>query len=105
MRLALSRGSGSRVPNTTARLIARGRRAHHRCIVEMWPCRSDFSRADSTLTSLSGSFSSISRGRSCGGSSGGFDDGFGVDAEADVERGLPEGGQGPGWVAHPVQPR
>ena len=46
LRLASSPGSGSRVPNTTARLMASGRRAHHRCMVEMWPWRSDFSRAD-----------------------------------------------------------
>ena len=37
LRLASSPGSGRRVPKTTARLIASGRRAHHRCMVEMWP--------------------------------------------------------------------
>ena len=42
---------------------------------------------------------------SCGCSSGGFDDGFGVDAEADVEGGLPCARQCPGGVADPVQPR
>ena len=30
-------GLGRRVPNTTARLMASGRRAHHRCMVEMLP--------------------------------------------------------------------
>ena len=48
-------------PATIARLCASVRRAHHRCIVEMFPWRSDFSRADSALICAIGSSSSISR--------------------------------------------
>ena len=39
---------------------ASGRRAHHRCSVDGWPCRIDFSRADSRLIASSGSATSIS---------------------------------------------
>ena len=39
---------------------ASGRRAHHRCSVEGWPWRIDFSRADSRLIVSSGSATSIS---------------------------------------------
>ena len=39
---------------------ASGRRAHHRCSVDGWPCRIDFSRADSRLIASSGNATSIS---------------------------------------------
>ena len=39
---------------------ASGRRAHHRCSVDGWPWRIDFSRADSRLIASSGSATSIS---------------------------------------------
>jgi hypothetical protein len=40
-----SHGSGSSSASSTARLDASGRRAHHRCSVDGWPWRIDFSRA------------------------------------------------------------
>src|SRR5579875_1843404 len=53
-------GSSMREANSTARHAASGRRAHHKCRVEGWPCRIDFSRADSRLIASSGSATSIS---------------------------------------------
>lgn len=44
----------------TARAVARGRRAHHRCRVLEWPCRIDFSHAAATLMASSGNATSIS---------------------------------------------
>ena len=39
---------------------AKGRRAHHRCSVLGWPCRSDFSRALALLMASKGKATSIS---------------------------------------------
>ena len=44
----------------TAREAASGRRDHHRCSVEGWPWRMDFSRALAALMASSGSATSIS---------------------------------------------
>ena len=43
----------------TARAAANGRRAHHKCSVEGWPWRMDFSRALAALMASSGSATSI----------------------------------------------
>ena len=53
-------GSSTSWANSTARAAASGRRAHHRCSVDGWPWRIDFSRADSRLIVSSGSATSIS---------------------------------------------
>ena len=53
-------GSSTSWANSTARAAASGRRAHHRCSVDGWPWRIDFSRADSRLIASSGSATSIS---------------------------------------------
>jgi hypothetical protein len=55
-----SAGSSTSEAKSTARQAARGLRAHHRCRVEGWPWRMDFSRADSRLMASSGSATSIS---------------------------------------------
>ena len=53
-------GSSTSCANSTARHAANGRRAHHRCKVEGWPCRILFSRADALLMASSGRETSIS---------------------------------------------
>ena len=53
-------GSSTNEENNTARQAARGRRAHHRCSVDGWPWRIDFSRADSRLIASSGRATSMS---------------------------------------------
>ena len=55
-----SDGSSTICEKITARAAASGRRAHHRCRVDGWPCRIDFSRADAVLIASSGSATSIS---------------------------------------------
>ena len=55
-------GSSTSWANSTARQAASGRRAHHRCSVDGWPWRMDFSRADSRLMSSRGSATSMSFG-------------------------------------------
>src|SRR5947209_11972678 len=55
-----SDGSSTREAKSTARQAARGRRAHHKCSVEGWPCRIDFSRAEAVLMATSGNATSIS---------------------------------------------
>ena len=56
-----SHGSGRSRARSTARLDARGRRAHHRWRVEGWPCRIDFSRAACLDTSAMGKSTSARR--------------------------------------------
>ena len=53
-------GSSTSDAQMTARAAARGRRAHHRCRVEGWPWRMDFSRADAALIFSRGNATSIS---------------------------------------------
>src|SRR5690606_6012605 len=53
-------GSSTSWANRTARQAAKGRRAHHRWRVLGWPCRIDFSRADSLLIASRGNATSIS---------------------------------------------
>ena len=53
-------GSSTSDDHSTARAAANGRRAHHRCKVEGWPCRIDFSRAEALLIASKGSAASIS---------------------------------------------
>ena len=53
-------GSSTSCANSTARHAASGRRAHHRCRVEGWPCRIDFSRTDARLMASRGRDTSIS---------------------------------------------
>ena len=55
-----SDGSSTICEKITARAAASGRRAHHRCSVDGWPCRIDFSRDDAVLIASSGSATSIS---------------------------------------------
>ena len=55
-----SDGSSTICAKITARAAASGRRAHHRCSVDGWPCRIDFSRADAVLIASSGNATSIS---------------------------------------------
>ena len=52
---------GSSSASSTARLDASGRRAHHRCSVDGWPCRIDFSRAACRDTAAMGKSTSASR--------------------------------------------
>ena len=53
-------GSSTIEAKRTARQAASGRRAHQRCSVEGWPCRMDFSRADSLLMASRGRSTSMS---------------------------------------------
>lgn len=55
----MSRGSGTRLANTTARQTGNDLRAHHRCSVEMCPWRIDLSRTLSADTSLMGMATSM----------------------------------------------
>ena len=47
-------GSSTSWANSTARHAASGRRAHHRCKVEGWPCRIDFSFTEAALIASNG---------------------------------------------------
>jgi len=53
-------GSSTIFEKITARAAASGRRAHHRCRVEGWPCRIDFSRAAALLMASRGRATSMS---------------------------------------------
>ena len=55
-----SSGSSTMEAKMTARVVARGFRAHHRCRVEGWPWRMDFSRALAALMASKGRATSIS---------------------------------------------
>ena len=52
-------GSSTIDANKTARAVAKGRRAHHKCSVDGCPCLIDFSFADALLITSSGIDSSI----------------------------------------------
>ena len=55
-----SEGSSTSWEKSTARAVAKGRLAHHRCSVEGCPLRMDFSRADCWLMASRGSATSMS---------------------------------------------
>ena len=61
-----SHGSGNSKAISTALDDASGRRAHHRCSVEGWPCLMDFSRAAWRDTSAMGKSTSARRLHSFG---------------------------------------
>lgn len=61
-----SHGSGQSAANRMALLEANGRRAHHRCKVEGWPCLMDFSLAACRDTSAIGKSTSAKRRHSFG---------------------------------------
>jgi len=54
-------GAATNDANTAARAATKGRRAHHKCRVEICPLRIDFSRAASTEISRMGMKSSMRR--------------------------------------------
>ncbi len=56
----LEEGSSTSEEKMTARAVAKGRLAHHRCSVDGCPWRMDFSRADAALIASRGSATSIS---------------------------------------------
>ena len=58
--VGMRRGVVDELREQHRRAAASGRRAHHRCSVDGWPWRIDFSRADSRLIVSSGSATSIS---------------------------------------------
>ena len=53
-------GSSTICAKITARAVAKGRRAHHRCSVDGCPCPMDFSRAAALLMASSGNATSMS---------------------------------------------
>lgn len=61
-----STGSGQRSPSNIARLDASGRRAHHKCIRDGWPCGRPFSFTASLDTSAIGKSTSARRLQSLG---------------------------------------
>ena len=56
----LAEGSSTIWEKSTARAVASGRRAHHRCRVLGCPCRIDFSRAEASLMAFRGRAASMS---------------------------------------------
>ena len=56
----LADGSSTICAKITARAVANGFRAHHKCSVLGCPCRIDFSRADAALIASSGRATSMS---------------------------------------------
>ena len=53
-------GSSTSCANNTARHVANGLRDHHRCRVEGWPWRMDFSRTEALLMASRGRATSMS---------------------------------------------
>lgn len=58
-----SSGSGTGEAKITAHAAGKGRRAHHKCKVEVCPCRNDLSRTLSAEISRMGRATSIRRGQ------------------------------------------